>query len=268
VSPLLVPARSHDGDGCLARVSPESAGWQYVGFEVQALRAGAVLHRSLESVELCLVVLSGSGDVVATGAGWERFWAGVGGRDSVFHGPPHAIYLPPDSTVQLSASTDAEVALCMAPATRGAEPALITPDVIGSFTRGSGSNEREIRNILMEDRPAESLLVTEVLTPGGHWSSYPPHKHDTEDLPRESYLEETYYHRLRRVEGWAVQRIYSRDTGLDETIVVHDGDVVLVPGGYHPVSATPGYDLYYLNVMAGPVRKWQSTLDPDLAWLA
>jgi 5-deoxy-glucuronate isomerase len=127
--------------------------------------------------------------------------------------------------------------------------------------------EREITNILMEDQPAERLLVVEVITPGGHWSSYPPHKHDTENLPEESYLEETYYHRVRPDRGFALQRVYTEDRSLDETFTVGDGDVVLVPGGYHAVSAPPGYDLYYLNVMAGPVRRWKVRNDPHHEWL-
>ena len=119
----------------------------------------------------------------------------------------------------------------------------------------------------MEDAAAESLLVTEVITPAGHWSSYPPHKHDTNDPPKETQLEETYYHRLRQANGFAVQRVYTADRTLDETVAVRDGDVVLVPRGYHTVSAAPGYELYYLNVMAGPVRKWCVTFDPEHEWL-
>ncbi|HMJ39590.1 MAG TPA: 5-deoxy-glucuronate isomerase, partial [Verrucomicrobiae bacterium] len=126
--------------------------------------------------------------------------------------------------------------------------------------------ERTIHNILMEDRPAEALLVTEVLTPGGNWSSYPPHKHDTDDPPNETCLEETYYHRMARPEGFAVQLVYTGDHSLDEAIQVRDGDVVLVPRGYHPVAAGPGYDLYYLNVMAGPRRRWLVTTDADHRW--
>jgi 5-deoxy-glucuronate isomerase len=114
----------------------------------------------------------------------------------------------------------------------------------------------------MEDEPAESLLVTEVVTPRGHWSSYPPHKHDTDDPPNETQLEETYYHRLRPVDGFAFQRVYTDDGDLDETIAVADGDTVLVPRGYHPVAAGARHDLYYLNVMAGPVRRWCTTVDP------
>ncbi len=137
---------------------------------------------------------------------------------------------------------------------------------IHPFKRGSGRTERTIYNILMEDRSAESLLVTEVFTPGGNWSSYPPHKHDTDDLPHESYLEETYYHRTAHPEGFAVQLVYTDDRSLDEALQVRDGDVVLVPRGYHPVAAGPGYDLYYLNVMAGPHRRWLVTTDPHHRW--
>jgi 5-deoxy-glucuronate isomerase len=160
----------------------------------------------------------------------------------------------------------AEVALCWAPAQRGVDPVLISPEDVRVSTRGSGGTEREIHDVLMESRPAESLLITEVITPAGNWSSFPPHKHDTDDLPREAYLEETYYHRMKRAGGFAVQLVYTADRSLDAALQVRDGDVVLVPRGYHPVSAAPGYDLYYLNVMAGPVRRWQVTVDADQAW--
>ena len=165
-----------------------------------------------------------------------------------------------------ASSESCEVAFCWAPASRGAEPALIQAAEIKPFRRGSGRTERTIHNILMEDRPAEALLVTEVLTPAGNWSSYPPHKHDTDDPPRETYLEETYYHRMARAEGFAVQLIYTDDRSLDEAIQVRDGDLVLVPRGFHPVAAGPGYDLYYLNVMAGPTRRWLVTTDADHRW--
>jgi 5-deoxy-glucuronate isomerase len=132
--------------------------------------------------------------------------------------------------------------------------------------RGHGNQEREIRAILMGDREAESLLVCEVLTPPGHWSSYPPHKHDRDAMPEESYLEETYYHRIDPPRGFALQRVYTDDGSLDETLAVRDRDVVLVPRGYHTVSAPPGYAVYYLNVMAGPTRAWAIANDPDHEW--
>ena len=240
-------------------VTPESAGWKYVGFEVCAMRRGEVEERSTEGRELCIVVLSGTVDIGK--------WRDVGSRKSVFDSPPAAVYLPPRSRALVGAKSErCEVAFCWAPAQKGAEPALIEASDIKPFQRGSGRAARTIHNILMEDRPAESLLVTEVLTPAGNWSSYPPHKHDTDDLPREAYLEETYYHRMARPDGFAVQLVYTADRSLDEAIQVRDGDVVLVPRGFHPVAAGPGYDLYYLNVMAGPKRRWAVTTDPDHRW--
>jgi len=225
------------GEGPVAIVTPESAGWSYVGFEVYELRRG------------------------------DRIRQSTGSRSNVFEGTPDSVYAPPGQPLEIRASSEScEVALCWAPASRGAEPALIQAAEIKPFRRGSGRTERTIHNILMEDRLAEALLVTEVLTPAGNWSSYPPHKHDTDDPPRETYLEETYYHRMARAEGFAVQLIYTDDRSLDEAIQVRDGDLVLVPRGFHPVAAGPGYDLYYLNVMAGPTRRWLVTTDADHRW--
>jgi 5-deoxy-glucuronate isomerase len=161
-----------------------------------------------------------------------------------------------------------EVALCWAPAAEGVEARLIAPGDVGVETRGAGSTERRIHNILMTDAPAESLLVTEVLTPAGNWSSYPPHKHDRDAPPEETLLEETYYHRIRPPHGFGMQRVYTDDRSLDESLSFGDGDVVLVPRGYHVVAAPPGYEVYYLNVMAGPRREWQMQNDADHAWLA
>jgi 5-deoxy-glucuronate isomerase len=264
VSRLIVrrqkmPARG----GPVTVVTPESAGWTYVGFEVHRVRRGDTVRHSTGARELCAVMLSGTAEVTAAG----RAWQDVGSRATVFGGTPDSVYVPPQQQFELTARSDGcEVALCWAPARTGAEPALIRAGDVKPFKRGSGRTERTIHNILMEDRAAESLLVTEVLTPAGNWSSYPPHKHDTDDLPREAYLEETYYHRTARPDGFAVQLVYTDDRSLDEAIQVRDGDVVLVPRGYHPVAAGPGYDLYYLNVMAGPTRRWLATTDPDHRW--
>jgi 5-deoxy-glucuronate isomerase len=264
-SPLLVPGRGTPlEDGLLARVTPESAGWKYVGFEVYRLASGMTLKRKLDGHEACLVMLSGRADV----SFGSLEWPGVGGRASVFDGTPDVVYVPPGGTLEVvPAGGDCEVALCSAPARSGATAVLLPAAGVKPFQRGSGHTGRTIHNLLMEDEPAESLLVTEVLTPAGNWSSFPPHKHDTDDLPRETYLEETYYHRTAKPDGFAVQLVYTDDRATDEAIQVRDGDVVLVPRGYHPVSAAPGYDLYYLNVMAGPRRRWMVTTDPDHRWM-
>jgi 5-deoxy-glucuronate isomerase len=253
VSRLLVRGR----DGSVA-VTPASAGWDYVGFE--AFRLDGPREIETGTRELCLVLLGGRLDAATDGAQWP----GLGGRADPFDGLPHALYVPPRTHLRLEGR--AEIALCFAPAERGVEPRAISPDEVEVVTRGSGAMERRIHNILMAGAAAESLLVTEVLTPAGHWSSYPPHKHDRE-AAGETYLEETYYHRLRPARGFGLQRVYTDDGSLDESVAFGDGDVVLVPRGYHTVSAPPGYELYYLNVMAGPRREWKITNDPAHEWL-
>ncbi len=260
---IVSSEREPDASGSVLRVTPESAGWEYVGFEVVRLDAGRTLERETGGEEVCLVVLSGRCRVSAGEAGWDE----VGERESPFDGPPHAVYLPPGTAYRVEATTGLELAITSAPAERGVEPRLIRPEDVQVSTRGSGNAEREIRDILMVGQPAESLLVVEVITPQGHWSSYPPHKHDEDDRPNETYLEETYYHRIQPDKGFALQKVYTEDRSLDETLTVRDGDTVLVPKGYHAVSAPPGYDLYYLNVMAGPVREWKVKNDPDHEWL-
>jgi 5-deoxy-glucuronate isomerase len=238
-------------------VTPESAGWEYVGFEVtEPPYSGETGNR-----ELCLVVVEGTCTVRSRHGDWRD----LGDRESPFAGRPDAAYLPPGTEFELSG--DAEVALCTAPAQGGAEARVLPGDDVEVETRGFGAQERTVIPILMGDQEADSLLVCEVLTPPGHWSSYPPHKHDRDALPEESLLEETYYHRIDPPNGFALQRVYTGDGNLDETLAVRDRDVVLVPRGYHTVSAPPGYAVYYLNVMAGPVREWAIANDPDHEWM-
>jgi 5-deoxy-glucuronate isomerase len=236
-------------------VTPESAGWSYVGFEA----ARAPLVGATGANELCIVVIAGVCTVRSEHGDWT-----VGGRPDPWSGLPDAVYLPPGT--QYAIDGDAEVGLCSAPAGEGAQARVLPGAAIEVETRGHGAHERTIRPILMDGEAADSLLVCEVLTPAGHWSSYPPHKHDREAMPEESLLEETYYHRIRPAHGFALQRVYTADRSLDETVAVRDGDVVLVPRGYHTVSAPPGYALYYLNVMAGPERAWAVANDPDHEW--
>ena len=250
-------------DGAIHRITPEDAGWSFVGFEVLHLQPGQTVSRSSEMRELCLVLVTGR---AAVQAGGQDFGT-IGERQSPFEGSPWSVYVPAGVTWQLRADTACELAICSSPAEGKLPPRLIPPDEVGQEQRGKGTNTRYVRNILPDTAVAETLLVVEVVTPGGHWSSYPPHKHDTDDPPRETYLEETYYHRLKRENGFAVQRVYTDDRSLDETMAVSDRDVVLVPRGYHPVGASHGFDLYYLNVMAGPVRQWKFTVSADYAFL-
>lgn len=263
MSRLLIHPHERDPEGRIHAITPESAGWRYVGLEVRQLPAG---HQGSLTVpagrEACLVFISGRAEVIGNGVNLGR----LGGRRTPFEAKPWSVYLPPDSQVEISPDDDVEIALCTAPGTGALPLRVIPPVAVGEETRGTGTNTRHVRNILDESAAAESLLVVEVITPGGHWSSYPSHKHDTDDFPHETYLEETYYHRLARP-GFVVQRVYTDDRSLDETMAVADRDVVLVPRGYHPVGAPHGFDLYYLNVMAGPKRAWRFRFDPDQHWL-
>jgi 5-deoxy-glucuronate isomerase len=260
---LLVRPSAPDRQGRVHAVTPASAGWTYVGFEVYRLEAGAGLRRDTGDREACLVMLGGRATVFAGG----RDLGTIGGRASPFEPDPWSVYVPARSDFALQALTACEVALCTSPGTGRLSPRVIGPDRVGQEVRGSGTNTRHVRNILPETEPAESLLVVEVITPAGHWSSYPPHKHDRDALPEESLLEETYYHRVDPPQGFAFQRVYTDDRSLDEAMTVQDGDVVLVPRGYHPVGAAHGYNLYYLNVMAGPRRVWKFHNDPNHDWL-
>jgi 5-deoxy-glucuronate isomerase len=263
VSELLVHAGPRAGDGAILRVTPESAGWSYVGFEVLALDDGAVATRDTGAREVCVVVVQGCCHVRSEHGEWRD----AGGRATPFAGPPDAAYLPPGTRFEVEGSAGgAEVALCSAPAGEGAAARRLPAGEAAVEVRGHGAHERHVTNILMGDRAADSLLVTEVITPAGHWSSYPPHKHDRDALPDESRLEETYYHRIDPARGFGLQRVYTEDRSLDESVAFGDRDVVLVPRGYHTVSAPPGYALYYLNVMAGPARAWAFANDPDHEW--
>lgn len=262
---LIVHSRTQpDPDGCLLKITPETAGWSYVGFSVHTLAPGQTFSCETGTQEICVVLLTGK----ANAATERERWTDLGQRMSVFEQiPPYAVYAPAGDRITIEALTQVEFALCAAPGKRGRAARLIAPGQVGVLQRGAGNTERTIHNILPETEPADSLLVVEVFTPGGHWSSYPPHKHDREALPDESCLEETYYYKINPGHGFAMQRVYTDDRSLDAVLVARDGDAVLVPRGYHPVSAPPGYDVYYLNVMAGPVRTWKFYNDPQHAWL-
>jgi 5-deoxy-glucuronate isomerase len=265
MSKLLIQSGPPDQTGCVLDITPAKAGWRYIGFQIHRLEAGQTATGGSTDRETCLVVLAGSADVSVDG---ERF-AGIGGRSSVFDdAAPGAVYAPAGRNYSVTAKDDVELAVCSAPGKAGRSPRVIAAAEMSKEIRGSGTNTRYVRNILPQTKEADSLLVVEVITPGGHWSSYPPHKHDKASQGQETVLEETYYHRLNPSQGFAFQRVYTDERDIDETVCVHDGDLVLVPRGYHPVGAAHGYDLYYLNVMAGPERNWIFRNDPEHAWLA
>jgi 5-deoxy-glucuronate isomerase len=261
---LLLKNHAPDGQGLVHRVTPASAGWGHVGFELYRLNAGQSLEASTDAREACLVLVGGKARVRAG----SRNFGEIGDRMGPFERKrPVAVYVPWQSDYRVEASTALELAVCSAPGGNGYKPRLIGPEQVAYSKRGKDTNTRHVYDILPESEPAHSLLVVEVVTPSGCWSSYPSHKHDTDDLPHESELQETYYHRLDPPQGFALQRVYTDDRSLDVTMAVEDGDVVLVPKGYHPCGTAHGYDLYYLNVMAGPKRIWRFNTEPCHRWL-
>jgi len=248
----------------IVRVTPQSAGWRYVSFSAYQLAPGESLTLCDDAKELCAVILTGMVSAKTDGLAWKE----IGGRKSVFEdAAPYAVYVPPRTKLTITAKTDAELASAGAPA-KGELPArLIEPATMRLSVRGKGANTRYVCDILPQDEPAESLLVVEVKTPSGNSSSYPPHKHDVDNIPAESLLEETYYHRINPPQGFVFQRVYSDSRDIDESMAVEDRDVVLVPRGYHPVVVPYGYQSYYFNVMAGPKRVWHFRNDPAHEWI-
>lgn len=259
---LLIKPQSSRVDGLLhpVAITPETAGWQYVSFSVYHLGRGQVLRGAADGRETAVVVLCGIGEAEIDGQAVGQ----VGERLSVFaEKPPYALYLSEYASYQVTCTSEfMEIAVASAPTTHRHLPVrVIRPQDMSVERRGEGNTQRRVQHILDIDQEAERLIVVEVITPAGNWSSFPPHKHDTENPPHEAYLEETYYHHVQPTDGFALQRVYNYE-GFDETVAAHDGDLVLVPRGYHVVSAPPGCDLYYLNVMAGPQRAWNYQVDP------
>jgi 5-deoxy-glucuronate isomerase len=261
---LLRRAFPPSSDGTIVAVDPASAGWSYLDFTAYRLAAGQAVHRAADDRERLVLVLEGRAWVRA---GANDFGV-VGSRASVFDGPPPPVVLvAPGTPLEVVAEEASLVVVASAPGGPVSRTACVPPDEVLVEFRGAGQTERRIHHLLPPAATAGRLIAFEVFTPGGNWSSYPPHKHDTEDPPREARLEELYFYRFARPHGFALQRVYTPDRSLDEVMAPGDGDLVLVPAGYHPVGAPAGYDCYYLNVMAGPNRAWHFTVDPDHAWL-
>jgi Uncharacterized enzyme involved in inositol metabolism len=185
----------------------------------------------------------------------------------VFDGLGWCLYLPVDASCEITTEIGAEVFVSSAPASEHHPAQLVTPNDVEIEVRGGGNASRQVGNLITPDFEADRLLVIEVWTPGGNWSSFPPHKHEV-DRDGEAQLEETYYYRFRdRENGWAIQRVYSPDRNFNLVETVHDGDICTMPWGYHTTVAAHGHDLYYLNVLAGAAkpRTLQAFIDPGLA---
>lgn len=249
----------------LQEITKQNSPLVYIELRLIELTAGSSYQESLADFECCAVILTGK---VTVTSGSTHFTT-IGTRESVFEKiPTDSVYLPRGSAFAITSETKAKVMLCYSPTTVTKELTLIPAKDNSIEARGILNNKRLVHNILPDSSSiADRLLVVEVYTDGGNFSSYPPHKHDQDNLPEESLLEETYYHEINPSQGFVFQRVYTDDRSLDETMSVENGNVVAVPKGYHPVGVPDGYTSYYLNIMAGPTRKWQFHNDPDHEWI-
>ncbi|MEP6635686.1 MAG: 5-deoxy-glucuronate isomerase [Acidobacteriota bacterium] len=256
-----VPLLSSSGETMV--VTPESAGFDYLTMRIRKMLRGEKVSSKTGGCELGMVVLGGRCSVESTAGSWSDF----GSRAHVFDGLPTALYLPLNTDFTVVAETDCELALCFSRAEEKFPARLITPNEVEVEIRGGANATRQINHILKPEFAAQRLMLVEVYTPSGNWSSYPPHKHDMHSPPEEVDLEELYYYKIDRPEGYAIQRVYTADGRIDETLTVRDGELVLIPEGYHPVVAAHGYNVYYLNALAGSARSMAASDDPAYAWV-
>ncbi|RPI26433.1 MAG: 5-deoxy-glucuronate isomerase [Acidobacteria bacterium] len=272
---VIHPGNSVDPD-VIVEVQPEAAGWDTLWFQARRAAAGRGWSFETGERELALVTLGGRLEVSSNRGHWPE----VGRRSNVFAGLPHALYLPPRSSLTVRATTACEFAVACVPA-QGDHPAcLVTPADVNVEIRGGDHATRHINSMIPPGFPCARLVVVEVYTPGGNWSSYPPHKHDRHQGGEggkllEADLDEIYYYRFDRPEGYALQRIYTGSDSplaqagfpIDASVTARENDVVLIPEGYHPVSSPVGYTTYYLNVLTGSAQSLAASDDPEYAWI-
>jgi 5-deoxy-glucuronate isomerase len=265
---LLLRAGTAGNGADIVDVRPEAVGLLYVGLRVLCLRAGERRELATSDREVAVLPLAGSCDVDAAGASMH-----LEGRESVFHAVTDFAYLPIECAATISSHAGGEFAVISARATKRLEPLYVPAESVEIEVRGAGRATRQINNFLAPDAPwpTDKLIGVEVLTPGGNFSSYPPHKHDVADpVTGEADAEEIYYFRFSGDNGYGLYRQYAADGEFDVTAVVRDHDVFLVPRGYHgPSAAVPGHHMYFLNVLAGPAeeRTMQYVDDPDQHWI-
>ena len=254
-------------------ITSAEAGWSQLNFLARTLKPGQKWVGDTGNNEYLFVLLGGN-FLAETSAGT---WKTSKGRKDVFSGLPHGLYLPPHTGYEITpvgSFLDIACGWCTSEKTFPAH--LISPsDVVnmGIEYRGGDNASRQINRLLPPGSQADRLVCVEVYTPSGNWSSFPPHKHDTRKTKPETgelieaKLEEIYFYKIDKPQGFALQKVYNDDRSLDEIAEVHHNDVVLVPEGYHPVVAGHGYNIYYLNFLAGSDQSLLSTDDPDHKWI-
>lgn len=273
---LLVEPESGTDPDLIVEVTPERAGWEYIHFQARRLGPGHTWEFATGEHELAIVPLGGILQIETNHGTWNE----VGGRANVFAGPPHALYLPRHTSLRATAQAECEFAVAWVATDQDHPPQFVTPGDTTREIRGGDNVTRQINGILPPGFNCHKLVIVEVYTPGGNWSSYPPHKHDVhredgEGRLLEADLEEIYYYKLDKPEGYAYQRVYTDEhsplhqagTPIDALMLARDNHVVIVPEGYHPVVSAPGYTTYYLNVLAGSAQSLANMDDPRYSWV-
>ncbi|MCL7986365.1 5-deoxy-glucuronate isomerase [Sphingobacterium sp. lm-10] len=265
--PLVVNAEDQQEN--YQYITREDAGWQYLNFGARRMLAGETWTVDTLEQEYAIILLGGDYIVESDCGSWKT----TNGRRDVFSGMPHVLYLPRRTKFTLTASsTVLDLAYGWCETDKDFAPVFKKPEELAVEIRGGDNASRQINDLLGPGFPCHRLVVVEVYTPSGNWSSFPAHKHDERVVDKEgelleARLEETYFYKVAKPQGYAMQRVYTSDGSLDEVAIARNNDVVMVPRGYHPVVAGHGYDVYYLNFLAGSDQSLANTPDPEHAWI-
>lgn len=266
---MLIHSRDTGGSGVFAEISAAQAGWDYLNMAARRLNTGEKWTGSTGDYEYVHVILGGRCTIRTSQGDFE----GIGKRTNVFAGMPYALYLSRGVDFEIEALSDGfEVASCWVKTDEDHPARLVTPAESSIELRGGGNASRQINSILPPGFDCQRLVCVEVYTPSGNWSSYPPHKHDVHRVDAdgkllEADLEEIYFYKIDRPEGYAYQRVYTDDRSIDAVMMAQTNDAVLVPEGYHPVVSAHGYTTYYLNFLAGSAQSLANSDDPAYSWV-
>ena len=264
---LLVKPRA--GNSIYHRLDAKEAGWHYLNFEARLMNKGESFSEHTGGYEYCIVLLSGNFKVSSDKGQWET----RDGRKDVFSGIAHTLYLPRNTSFTFTALNDAtDIAICRVATEEDHPPYLKQPGEAAIEFRGGDNASRQINSLLQPGFDCNKIVCVEVYTPAGNWSSYPAHKHDERKVDGngnvlEADLEEIYFYKIDKPQGFAIQQVYNDDRSLNEMVKVHNNEMVLVPEGYHPVVAGHGYNVYYLNFLAGSDQSLANTPDPEQQWI-
>ncbi|WP_299530165.1 5-deoxy-glucuronate isomerase [Ulvibacterium sp.] len=266
-SPLLVKPKT--GSRIYHQISPESAQWEYLSFEAREMVQDETWEWDTQENEMVIVLLSGNFKVESDKGNWQT----LNGRKDVFRGVAHTLYLPRHTKFRLEAtSAILDIAYGWCKSDEDFPAKFVTPEETPVVIFGGDNATRQFNDLVPPGFGCHSIVVREVYTPSGNWSSFPAHKHDERILDEDGTVlepiqEETYFYKFQKSEAYAIQQVYTKDRSLDEIVRPRHNDVVMIPKGFHPVVAEHGFHCYYLNFLAGTDQCLANTTDPDHEWI-